>query len=86
MNLAKMSSDGQVTIPMGIRRRLNLKGGEMLRFSQQENGEVVIDNISSGAIRKAQEAFAGVAEELGNPSEEEIQSWVDEIRYGRKGI
>jgi len=23
----------------------------------------------------------GVAEKLGNPSEEEIQSWVDEVRY-----
>jgi LPS O-antigen subunit length determinant protein (WzzB/FepE family) len=56
------------------------------RFSQRESGEVVIDNASANAIRKAQEAFAGVAEELGNPGEEEIQSWVDEIRYGRKGV
>jgi AbrB family looped-hinge helix DNA binding protein len=84
MNLAKMSSDGQVTVPAEIRRLLNLKEGDKLRFSRRENGDVVIDNASINAILKAQKAFAGVAEELGNPSEEEIQSWVDEIRYGRK--
>jgi calcineurin-like phosphoesterase family protein len=36
------------------------------------------------AIHKAQVAFEGVAESLSNPSENNIQSWVDEIRYGDK--
>ena len=83
MNLAKLSSTGQITVPVEIRRLLKLKEGDKILFIQNESGEVVIDNASINAIRKAQKAFEGVAEELGNPSEEEIQSWVDESRYGK---
>jgi AbrB family looped-hinge helix DNA binding protein len=83
MNLAKLSSTGQITVPVEIRRLLRLKEGDKILFIQNENGEVVINNASINAIYKAQKAFLGVAEELGNPSEDEIQSWVDEIRYGK---
>jgi len=83
MNLAKISSQGQVTVPIEIRRLLQLREGDKILFLQRENGEVVIDNASADAIIKAQKAFKGIAEELGNPSEDEIQSWVDEVRYGK---
>ena len=85
MNLAKLSSAGQITVPVDIRRMLKLRAGDKILFTQNENGEIVIDNASINAIRKAQNAFKGLAEELGNPSEEEIQAWVDEVRYG-KGV
>jgi len=83
MNLAKLSSTGQITVPVEIRRLLKLREGDKILFMQNENGEVLIENASINALRKAQKAFEGVAEELGNPSEEEIQSWVNEIRYGK---
>ena len=83
MNLAKLSSAGQITVPVDIRRILNLKTGDKILFTQNENGEIVIGNASLNAIHKAQKAFEGVAEELGFPSEEDIQSWVDEVRYGK---
>ena len=83
MNLAKLSSTGQITVPVEIRRLLNLKEGDKILFMKNGNGEIVINNASINAIRKAQKAFLGVAEELGNPSEDEIQSWVDEVRYGK---
>lgn len=83
MNLAKISSQGQVTVPVEIRRLLKLREGDKILFFQRESGEVVIDNASSDAIIKAQKAFAGIAEELGNLSEDDIQSWVDEVRYGK---
>ena len=83
MNLAKLSSAGQITVPVDIRRLLKLKTGDKILFTQNEKGEIVIGNASINAIRKAQKAFAGLAEELGNPSEEDIQSWVDEVRYGK---
>jgi len=84
MNLAKLSSTGQVTVPVEIRRFLKLKTGDKILFFQNESGEVVIGNASINAIRKAQRAFEGVAESLGNPSEDDIQSWVDEVRYGKE--
>ena len=83
MNLAKLTSAGQITVPVEIRNLLRLKTGDKILFTQNENGAVVIENASINAISKAQKAFEGVAEQLGNPSEDEIQSWVDEIRYGK---
>ncbi|MCL2426930.1 MAG: type II toxin-antitoxin system PrlF family antitoxin [Oscillospiraceae bacterium] len=83
MNLAKITAAGQVTVPAEIRRILGLKTGDKILFFQNENGEIVIGNASVNAIRKAQIAFEGVAEGLGNPSEEDIQCWVDEVRYKR---
>jgi AbrB family looped-hinge helix DNA binding protein len=82
MNLAKLTTSGQVTVPVEIRSFLNLKVGDKVLFVRNENGEVVINNASINAIRKAQTAFMGVAESLGNPGETDMQTWVDDIRYG----
>jgi len=84
MNLAKLSAAGQITVPIDIRRILKLRTGDKILFTQNQDGDIIIDNASINAIRKAQKAFEGVAEELGNPGEDEIQSWVDEIRYGKE--
>jgi len=85
MNLAKLTAAGQITVPAEIRRMLHLKTGDKILFFKNENGEVVIGNASVNAIRKAQTAFEGVAENLGNPGEDEIQTWVDSVRY-RKDV
>jgi AbrB family looped-hinge helix DNA binding protein len=85
MNLAKLTSAGQITVPVEIRRLLRLRTGDKVLFTQNEMGEVVIGNASVNAIQKAQKAMAGVAQELGNPSEGDIQSWVSEARYGKDG-
>ena len=81
MNLAKVSANGQITVPVEIRRLLEIKEGDKVLFTQNRNGEIIIRNASKTALQNAQMAFAGIAEELGNPSEEDIQSWVDEVRY-----
>lgn len=59
---------------------LGLKSGDKILFFQKQNGEVVMSNASSQAIRKAQAAFAGAAETMGLTSEEDIQALVDEVR------
>lgn len=81
MNLAKVSSNGQITVPVEIRRLLGLKSGDKILFFQKKNGEIVVSNASAQAIRKAQAAFSGVAEEIGVCNEEDVQSLVDEVRY-----
>jgi len=60
---------------------LKIKEGDKVLFVQKENGEVVVGNAATTALLNAQESFKGVAEGLNNPDEDEIQSWVDEIRY-----
>lgn len=84
MNLAKLSPNGQITVPAEIRRQLDLKSGDKILFFQNENGEIVISNASAKSIRKAQKAFEKAAEEIGVFSEEDIQSLVDEERYGSR--
>lgn len=83
MNLAKLSTNGQITIPVEIRRMLGLKSGDKILFYQKENGEVIISNASSQAIRKAQAAFAGAAAEMGISAEDDVQELIDELRYGK---
>ena len=53
MNLAKLSSAGQITVPIEIRRILRLKAGDKILFTQNESGEAVIDNASINAILKS---------------------------------
>lgn len=85
MNLAKISANGQITVPAEIRRLLGLKSGDKILFFQKPNGEVVIHNASAQAIQKAQKAFEGIAEQIGVSNEDDIQALVDEVRYGRGG-
>lgn len=83
MNLAKISANGQITIPVEIRRLLGLKSGDKILFFQKPNGEIVINNASAQAIYKAQKAFEGVAEEIGVYTDDDVQALVDEVRYGK---
>ena len=83
MNLAKISANGQITVPVEIRRLLGLKSGDKILFLQKQNGEIVVSNASAVAIRKAQTALSGAAEAMGVSSEEDIQALVDEVRYGK---
>lgn len=84
MNLAKISSNGQITVPVEVRRFLGLKSGDKILFFQNQGGEMVIANASMQALSKAQDAFAGLAEKLGVENEDDVQALVDEVRYGRK--
>jgi AbrB family looped-hinge helix DNA binding protein len=83
MNLAKISANGQITVPVEIRRMLDLKAGDKILFFQNPDGEVVVSNASATAIRKAQAAFGGAAEAMGVSDEDDVQALVNEVRYGR---
>lgn len=84
MNLAKISANGQITVPIEIRRLLGLKSGDKVLFFQKQDGEIVMSNASSQAIRKAQAAFAGAAETMGVCNEDDVQMLVDEVRHGKE--
>ncbi len=83
MNLAKISANGQITLPVEIRRLLGLKSGDKVLFFQKQNGEIVLSNASAKAIRKAQAAFVGAAEDMGVFNEDDVQALVEEVRYGK---
>ena len=80
MNLARVSANGQITVPVEIRRLLKLKEGDKVLFLQKENGEVVVNNSSLLAVQEAQKAVAGT-----NFSEDEVLKEVMKLRYGENG-
>ena len=61
MELAKVTSKGQVTIPIEIRKKLGIKNGDKILFVE-ESGRIYMMNSSMDALREAQRAFAGEAE------------------------
>jgi len=79
MNLAKVSANGQITVPVEIRRALKLKEGDKILFYQKENGEITVNNTSLVAIAEAQESVSG-----SNYSEDEILADVMQLRYGEQ--
>ncbi len=82
MELAKVTSKGQITIPIDIRKKLGVKEGDKILFIEEE-GRVIMMNSSMDALRKAQAAFAGEAERLGLKDEEDVAALVAELRRGR---
>lgn len=78
MNLAKISTNGQITIPVEIRKKLLLKSGDKILFLQKRNGEIVIQNSSRLAIGAAQKEMSGV-----EISDEDILKEVLNVRYGK---
>ena len=79
MNLARVSPNGQVTVPIEIRRKLNIKEGDKILFFENANGEIVLQNSSRVAIREAQAALKDVT-----ATEDEILQDVLELRYSKK--
>ncbi len=77
MNLAKISANGQITVPIEIRKSLGLKNGDKILFLKRQNGDIVIENSSNLAIREAQQELKQY-----KVSEKDVLDDVMTIRYG----
>lgn len=80
MNLAKLSANGQITVPVEVRRRLHLVPGDKVLFVEKPNGEVVVAKAGLAALAQAQSAFADAAVDLDVNDPDEVQSLVDNLR------
>ena len=83
MELAKITTKGQITLPIGIRRKLHLKDGDKVAFIEIDN-QIVLANPIAIAIKDVQEAFSGEAERLGLKNEDDVDALVKEVRRARK--
>ncbi len=79
MDLAKVTSKGQVTIPIDIRKKLGLKNGDKVLFVE-EAGRIYMINSSMDAFREAQMEFAGEADRVGLRDDEDIVNMIKELR------
>ena len=75
MELAKVTSKGQVTIPVEIRKKLGIKNGDKVLFIE-DAGRIYMMNSSMEALREAQIAFKGAAERLGLKNEDDVMEMI----------
>ena len=79
MELAKVTADGQVIIPIAIRKKLGIKDGGKLLFVEKADGIFMI-NTTMMALEKIGKAFEGEAERLGLENEDDVVAMIKEIR------
>lgn len=79
MELAKVTSKGQITIPIDIRKKLGIKEGDKVLFIE-EGDKIMIANSTLMALREAQNAFRGEAERVGLKNEQDVVRMIQEIR------
>ena len=79
MELAKVTTKGQITIPIAIRKRLGIKNGDKLLFVEKPEGIVVV-NPTMMALEKIGKAFEGEAERLGLENDNDVVAMIKEIR------
>ena len=84
MELAKVSSKGQITIPISVRNKLNLHTGDKVVIFE-ENGRYYMENSAALAFQKAEDAFAGEAERAGFQDEEDMQNYMKDLRKEIRG-
>lgn len=79
MELARVTSKGQITIPKDIREKLNLKPGDKVVFLEEE-GRIIFANSSVIALKNFQKQMIDEAKKAGINSEEDIEKLVSGIR------
>ena len=79
MELAKLTSKGQITIPVEIRRKLRLREGDKVSF-QEEQGNIYLRNASLGSLRQFQDAMTGQAAKAGFESEDDVVEYIKRLR------
>jgi AbrB family looped-hinge helix DNA binding protein len=78
MEVSRISSKGQVTIPKTIRELLNLNEGDRVAFIE-DDGKVVITKASLIALRELQDVLSKEAQEKGI-IEEELLNELEVVR------
>jgi len=83
MELAKITSKGQITLPIAIRKALCLKDGDKVAFVEHE-GRYVVVNPTILAFENARASFEGEADRLGLKDIDDVVAMVKEVRKKRK--
>lgn len=51
LEIAKLSEQGQLTLPIDIRKKLNLNPRDKVLFIETEDGKIVIDKADNIALK-----------------------------------
>lgn len=86
MTSGKITSKGQITLPKIVRDNLGAKAGDSLFFIFGSDGNSVTIMKTSTFLEKLDKLHDIIKKEIGDKiyTDEEIQEWVNEVRYGKK--
>lgn len=84
MEIAKLSSKGQITIPVSVRNKLQLKAGDKIVILE-ENGRFYLENSALIAFNRISKDFENSAKEAGFDTEEDMQEYMKKIRSEVRG-
>ncbi|GHV72440.1 AbrB family transcriptional regulator [Spirochaetia bacterium] len=85
MEIAKVTSKGQITIPRDIRVRMDLKKGDKILIFE-ENGKYFFQNSASIALKALenfQNSMKGEAEKAGFNDPEDVVQYIKSLRKER---
>ena len=51
LEIAKLSEKGQLTLPIDVRKKLNLNSGDKVLFIETEDGKLVIDKADNISLK-----------------------------------
>ena len=83
MELAKITTRGQITIPVEVRKKLGVRDGDKVVFIE-EGGRIIMANAAMVALKNTQAAFAGEAERLGLKTEQDVVDLVKKVRREKR--
>jgi len=79
MEIARVSSKGQITIPIEIRKKLNLDEGDKVLFVE-EGDNIFVLNASTIVLKEIQKNMKGEAEKQNLKNEEDVNQYIEKIR------
>jgi AbrB family looped-hinge helix DNA binding protein len=79
MEIAKLRSKGQISIPQDIRQKMDLKKGYKILFFE-ENGKYYIQNSNSAALKTMQNVMKGEAEKAGFRNPDDVVKYIKDMR------
>lgn len=82
MDIATVSSRGQITIPQDIRAKLDLKKGDKILIFE-DNGKYFFQNSASAALKAFQESMNGEAEKAGFNEPDDVVKYIKSRRKKR---
>ena len=85
MEMARVTSKGQITIPRDIRAKMNIKRGDKIVFFE-DNGKFIFENSASIAIKALedfQNSMEGEAAKAGFNNPDDVVKYIKSLRKAR---
>jgi AbrB family looped-hinge helix DNA binding protein len=82
MEMAKITSKGQITIPQEIRERMDLKKGDKIIFFE-ENGKYFFQNSNTVVLANFQQDMKGAAKEAGFNDPDDVVEYIKQLRKSK---